>query len=84
MKLRRIVAYIALLLVTFGLGWRLGESHVSKVHAQNETKVTIPKAWGTLKATAMNGMDYVFEAPDGTIRVVGMERGTVNATASRN
>ena len=88
MKLTRIVAYIALLLATFGLGWHFRKSHVSEVHAQNAPKVTIPKAWGTLKATTIsprgNGTAYVFEAPDGTIRVVSMNSGTVEATASRN
>ncbi|MGO9228404.1 MAG: hypothetical protein ACLQKA_04205 [Bryobacteraceae bacterium] len=84
MKLTRVVVHITLLLAAFGLGWHLGTSQTSKVHAQNMKSATIPKAWGAVKATGLNGTYYVLEAPDGTIRVVAMEGGGVVATASRN
>ncbi len=79
MKLRRIASCSVLLLATFGAGWQLGKREVGTVHAQ--MSVTIPKAWGTLKGTALNGAEYVFEASDGTIRVVTMDTGKVDATA---
>jgi TRAP-type mannitol/chloroaromatic compound transport system substrate-binding protein len=81
MKLTRIAVYTALLLAALGTVWQLGKRNVAVVHAQ--TSITIPKAWGTLKGTALNGADYVFEASDGTIRVVAMDTGKVDATAKR-
>ena len=81
MNIKRIAACTALLLATFGAGWQLGKRDISTVHAQGTA--TIPKAWGSLKATAINGTSYVFEASDGTIRVVAMDTGTLESTAKR-
>ena len=85
MKMTRTVLYVALLLATFGLGWHFGSSHIGEVHAQRT--LSIPKAFGALKATAINptgtGVSFVFEAADGTIRVVSMNNGAVEALASR-
>jgi hypothetical protein len=86
MKLVRVLLCTALLLATFATGWYLGKRDIPKVHAQEtESLMTVPKAWGTLKATAVNGTAYVFEASDGTIRVVDFYGGgKIYATTHRN
>jgi hypothetical protein len=81
MKLGRIAAITVVVWAMFGTGWYFGQREVVKVHAQSQ--ITIPKAWGTLKATALNGAAYVFEGSDGTIRVVQMDNGNVLASAAR-
>ena len=67
-------------MATFGTGWYLGQRDIATVHAQ--TTMNIPKAWGSLKAAL--GTVYVLEAPDGTIRAVNYENGTVVCIARRN
>ncbi len=79
MRVIRLVLCVAGLLSIFGAGWILGEREIGRVHAQ--TNVTVPKAWGTLKTMSLNL--YVFEAADGTIRLVDYQTGKVQAVASR-
>jgi hypothetical protein len=82
MKLGRIAVAMVVVWAIFGTGWYFGQREIGKVHAQSQLR--IPKAWGSLKGTGVNGAAYVFEASDGTIRVVQMDNGQVMATAVRN
>jgi hypothetical protein len=79
-KLGRILLCTALLVAAFGIGRYLGRTNITEVHAQQ--RVVIPRAYGVLRSTIPG--DYVFEAPDGTIRIVDMQRGNVEAIAQRN
>ena len=79
MKQIRIVAYTALLLAMFILGWQFGKSDVTTVHAQS--RATIPRAWGTFKGATQGA--FYFEASDGTLRVVQINNGQVMYEASR-
>ena len=51
------------------------------VRAQSDCAV--PKSYGPLKATGLNGADAVFEAPDGTVRFVDRQSCSVDATMTR-
>ena len=62
-------------MATFGTGWYLGQRDIAVVHAQTTIM-------GSLKAAL--GTAYVLEAPDGTIRAVNYENGTVVCIARRN
>ena len=66
----RIVLFVALLLGAIAAL----VAHQPRLAAQNDSvdRVTVPKDWGTYKHFVRSGGEYlaVFEASDGTVRVV--------------
>jgi len=77
MKGRTLWMALVLVLVLVGGAWRLG---AAPSRAQGVRK--IPRAYGSVKAAI--GRVLVFEAPDGTIRYVGVENGELEGTFPRN
>jgi len=81
MKLIRFAVYVAISLAMFGAGWHFGQRETATVHAQVQTSITVPKSYGIVKGTGLPLL--MFEAPDGTIRLVDGGTGRVEGLVSR-
>ena len=44
-------------------------------HAEAQRGITVPKAWGKVVAYSGGGWNILFEAPDGSLRVVHPRKG---------
>lgn len=71
-----VLTVIAVALTVIALNrWITSERWLQPQHAEAQRGITVPKAWGKVVAYSGGGWNILFEAPDGSLRVVHPRKG---------